>query len=67
MVVDTVEGRCVIRNLLADCGVYASTYSPDTHMMAYKEGKRSVGLWILEQFSAFPDLYIKFLTESPNE
>ena len=66
-VAETEEGRGLIRGILADCSVYASTFTNDPLTTAYREGKRSVGLWILEQFAACPDLYIKFLTEKPND
>ena len=66
-VVDTPEGRRFINNLLAECSVYQSTFTGDALSSAHREGKRSVGLWVLEQFNACPDLYIKFLTEKTHD
>ena len=66
-VVDTPEGRRFVTNLLAECSVYQSTFTGDALSSAHREGKRSVGLWVLEQFNGCPDLYIKFLTEKTHD
>ena len=35
--------------------------------MAFKEGRRSVGLWVQALFSDFPDQYLQLLREGEGE
>ncbi len=62
-VISIVEGRRFIERLIADAGVYNSTFTDNALTTAYQEGRRTVGLWILEQFTAHPDLYVQHLTD----
>ncbi len=64
---ETPEGRRFLKRLLAECNVYQSTFTGDALSSAHREGKRSVGLWALEQFNTCPDLYIQFLTEKTHD
>lgn len=66
MIAGTQEGRRFIKRLLSECSVYQSTFTGDALSSAHREGKRSVGLWALEQFNYCPEFYIKFLTEKQN-
>lgn len=48
MVMSTKEGRRFVYGLLADCGVYKSTFtSPNGLILAFNEGSRNVGLKLL--------------------
>lgn len=65
---NTAEGRRFLRRLLAECGVYQLAFtaaSPDT--TAFKEGRRSIGLWLLSLFEGIPETYIQLLTEKAND
>lgn len=65
--VNGVEGRRFIRRLLAETGVNSQSYAGDTHLTAYREGRRSIGLWIYDLFKAYPDGYIKLIKETNND
>lgn len=65
---NTAEGRRFLRRLLAECGVYQATFTaaaPD--ISAYKEGRRSIGLWLLSLFENIPETYIQLITEKAND
>lgn len=65
---ETAEGRRFIRRLMDECGVYRISYAPEDHSLtAYREGRRSIGLWLLSLFEELPDTYIKLLTEITHE
>lgn len=55
------EAKRFINDLLDRCGVYHSSYSTEPLEMAHREGKRSIGLWVLSQFNQSKDLYIELL------
>lgn len=52
-------GRRVVWSVLEECGVYADTFrGEDTHASSYEQGKRKVGLTLLEKvFTADPNAY----------
>lgn len=54
-------GRRFLRRLLGECGVHQLSFGGEPLAMAFKEGRRSVGLWVQGQFAACPDLYIHLL------
>jgi hypothetical protein len=63
-VASTPHGRRLLRRILGECGIYRSSFAgEDTHSSAYREGQRSIGLSLLAQFEAAPDLYLTFLSE----
>lgn len=62
-VIDTPAGRRFIRRVLAECGVHQSSFSSDPLNMAFREGKRSMGLWLQSLFIDCPDQYIQLLKE----
>lgn len=50
------SGRRFLWTLLERTGVFGASYSPDTHAMAFTEGRRSVGL----------ELMLRLQRETPN-
>jgi hypothetical protein len=62
-VIDTPQGRRFVRRLLGECGVHQSSMHTDALTMAYKEGRRSLGLWLQALFADLPDQYLKMLME----
>jgi hypothetical protein len=47
------NGRGVLKSLLHDTGVFQSTFSPDNQLLgAYGEGRRSVGLGLIDTLKA---------------
>jgi len=61
------EGRRLLRRLMGECGVFQTSFTGEGLTAAHKEGKRVIGLWVLEQFNNCPDLYIQLLTEQTND
>ena len=55
------EGRRFIRRLLGECGVHQASFTGEPLTMAYREGRRSVGLWLQALFDDCPHLYIRLL------
>lgn len=62
-VASTVAGRRFIRRVISECGVYQSSFNSDSAVSAFKEGRRSIGLWMLTLFDEIPDTYLQLLTE----
>lgn len=62
-VASTVTGRRFIRRVISECGVYQSSFNTDSSVSAFKEGRRSIGLWILTLFDETPETYLQLLTE----
>jgi hypothetical protein len=63
----TTEGRRFIRRVLGECGVYQSSFTGDAQTTAYREGMRTIGLWLVSLFDKNPDAYIQLLTEKSND
>lgn len=61
------EGRRLLRRMMGECGVFQTSFTGEGLTSAHKEGKRVIGLWVLEQFNHCPDLYIQLLTEQTND
>lgn len=60
----TVAGRRFLRRLLADTGVFRSTYSTDHSAASFNEGRRSIGLFILDEFEQHaPNHYLQMIRE----
>lgn len=66
-VLATVEGRRFVQRILETCAVYQSTFDSDVATMAYREGRRSIGLWVNEMFYSCPETYIQMITEKAND
>lgn len=50
--------RAFLWRVLSQCGVYQTNSSPEQGVMAFREGRRSVGLWLIEQMlTAMPASY----------
>lgn len=60
------EGRRLLRRMIGECGIYHDSFTGDALNSAYREGKRAVGLWLIDQFNACQPLYIQLLTEQNN-
>lgn len=57
-VLKTNAGRMVMWRVLTQCGVYSACATDKPMEMARSEGKRDIGLWLLEEISYIPgDLY----------
>lgn len=51
-------GREFVWRTLEQCGVYAMSYQGDVNRHFMSEGKREVGLWLLDEvFTASPNSY----------
>ena len=43
------EGRRFIWKVLSECGIYRGTFRSDSNLSAHLEGKRDIGLFILNE------------------
>ena len=58
------SGRRIATRLLDRAGVYRTSFNPSGSVMAYNEGKRDMGLFLLaELMEAAPESYMKMLKE----
>jgi hypothetical protein len=57
------EGRMLIRRLLFAAGVWSSAYSPDPYNMAFLNGRRSVGVELLNEIVAIDPKVVRFFVE----
>lgn len=73
MVLDTPAGRAVIIRILGECRVYASSISfGHADASAFDEGKRAVGLWLIQQLNgvdhtAYPKLLLEDIARARSE
>jgi hypothetical protein len=59
------RGRRFIWRLLEQAGVFQSSFSPNNAVMAFNEGKRNYGVWMLAQINAHcPESYIVMAKEA---
>lgn len=62
--VETYEGRAVVWRILERCGIYSASFMGDGYT-EFREGKRSIGLWILTELHAYdPNVYLKMQAEA---
>ena len=67
-VLSTPEGRRFAWSILSACGVYARSFTGEPLSSAFNEGRRSVGIEILERIEAqAPGSYQTMLKESLDE
>jgi hypothetical protein len=66
-VASSPAGRRFLRSLLTECGIYHSTFTGDALTSAYAEGKRAIGLSVIDRFNDCPELYIQLLTEKHDD
>lgn len=61
----TYAGRRGLWRVLEECGVFATSFSADPYEMAFREGKRNIGLWLIQELSSInPDLFVQMQTEA---
>lgn len=61
----TTSGREFVWNILDSCQVFSSTFTAEALTSAFNEGRRSVGLQLLDTImTACPDLYLQAQRES---
>ncbi len=65
-IVSTYEGRAVLHRILALTGLYSTSFAEEqTHVMAFREGKRDIGLRIMSMLqSAEPSAFAKMQQEA---
>ncbi len=56
------EGRRVLADLLRRSGIVQSSFAADAGEMAYREGRRRIGLEIIEQINRDPGSVLTMLT-----
>ncbi len=62
------QGRRVVWRLLQRAGVYTSSFSHSGSVMAFNEGRRDMGLWLLAEVSdASPSGLLKLITENQGQ
>jgi hypothetical protein len=58
------QGRRIVTRLLDEAGVYRSSFNHSGSVMAFNEGKRHMGLFLIaELIEASPDGFMKVLKE----
>lgn len=58
------QGRRVATRILAEAGIYRSSFNHSGSVMAFNEGRRQIGLWFqAEIVDATPKGHIKMLEE----
>lgn len=58
------DGRAWLWSLLAQCHIYQTSFDPDPHVAAFKEGERNIGLWLVQAINrTCPDLMIQAMKE----
>lgn len=66
VILKTYEGRRMVWRILEQCGIYRTSFSSDAGEMAFREGQRSVGLWVLAEivFTSGPDMFSMMAREA---
>jgi hypothetical protein len=49
----TSAGRRIMWGLLEEAGVYKASFSPDTHLMAFQEGKKDHGIKLMAKLNTY--------------
>lgn len=63
-VMQSSGGRYLVYQILQQAGVYRSCFDSDSNVMAWREGKRELGLWVLSLVMRHcPDLYSLMMEE----
>ena len=58
----TEQGRAVLADILRRAGLTQSSYAGDPHETAFREGRRRVGLEIVEAINRDPDVELAMMT-----
>jgi hypothetical protein len=62
------EGRRLLWSYLSFCGIYKTSFTSDFGTTAYNEGRRSVGLKILDDIvSASPEFFMLMMKENQED
>ena len=61
-VMKSTSGRRLLWHVLNSCDIYATTFTGNS-LTFFKEGRRAVGLQLIRDMQAMPDLYLKMQTE----
>lgn len=61
------EGRRFIRRIVDQCGIMVNTFSDNRSLNDYHAGRRSIGLWLLNEFDADAELYLQFLRDAKHD
>lgn len=63
-VVSTPQGRRFVNRLLEQSGAFRLSFNPDNQMLtSYNEGKRSMGIYVLQLFDHCYSFYQQMITE----
>lgn len=62
-VLESAEGRRFVYRILAEGGIYQSSFNSDPLVMAYNEGRRALALWLQSLFADCPELYLRLIQE----
>jgi|SRR5208337_646886 len=61
----TAEGRMWFWDVLSFCGVFHSSFSVEALLMAFNEGKRNVGNFLISEINQLsPEFYMKMAVEN---
>jgi hypothetical protein len=64
-IMSTLAGRAWLWDILSNCSIFTTTHSPDSSIAAFNEGRRSVGLSLLDDIMVHcPDQYIQAMREA---
>ena len=64
-IMSTPSGRLWMHGLLVECHAFATSFSRDALQMAFNEGERNIGIFLLTQIGRYPDLYMAMMRERP--
>lgn len=65
MLLSTRPGRRFVWSLMADCGIFRSSFDNSGSVTAFNEGRREIGLRVLADVNeAAPEQYLVMLRES---
>lgn len=64
---NTPGGRAWTRELLERCHIFATSFDGNAVNMAFKEGERNIGLYLLQAIMhAVPEAYVQMMKEQNN-
>jgi hypothetical protein len=64
----TPEGRRLIRRILEEAGIFRASFSQNSMLTAFNEGKRDVGLWLIRDIDeSDPNMYAQIQREYYSE
>lgn len=58
-VLKAYEGREMVWRIMEQCGIFRTSFTGDAQGTAFREGQRSIGLWVLTEivFTNGPDMF----------